>query len=194
MRAIVPNRTTEADALSERYQRIRGATVALTEPLSDEDCVVQSMTDCSPAKWHLAHTTWFFETFVLERRPGYRLHAPAYRELFNSYYQTVGPQHARPRRGLLTRPTRAEVLAYRQVIDEQMDVVMRAGLTPDERAIVELGLHHEQQHQELVLTDIKHLFGCNPLRPAYREPDSDSADRACEVTALQWQRDRKSVV
>ncbi|HLU77501.1 MAG TPA: ergothioneine biosynthesis protein EgtB [Burkholderiales bacterium] len=162
--------------LAARYRAVRDATMALTRPLSDEDCVVQSMPDCSPAKWHLAHTTWFFETFILEAQAGYRPYAPAYRVLFNSYYQSVGAQHARPRRGLLTRPSRAEVTAYRAAIDEQMDALLRRGVAREVAAIVELGLHHEQQHQELLLTDIKHLFGCNPLRPAYRTTETVIAD------------------
>lgn len=185
MTATALHRTTQPDELSERYHRVRGATVALARPLSDEDCVVQSMPDCSPTKWHLAHTTWFFETFVLERQPGYRLYEPSYRVLFNSYYQTVGAQHARPRRGLLTRPSRAEVLAYRQAIDEQMDALLARGISPEAAAIIELGLHHEQQHQELLLTDIKHLFGCNPLRPSYS--DTRPAPTSRLASALHWQ-------
>nr|PZN01103.1 MAG: ergothioneine biosynthesis protein EgtB [Pseudomonadota bacterium] len=170
--------------LGVRFHAVRGTPVELAAPLTDEDCAVQSMPDCSPAKWHLAHTTWFFETFVLERQPGYRLYDPAYRVLYNSYYQSVGAQHARPRRGLLTRPGRRQILDYRRVVDAHMDALLARGLEPELAAIVELGLHHEQQHQELLLTDIKHLFGCNPLRPAYREPGAEALRRP--APALRW--------
>lgn len=157
--------------LAERYRAVRAATAALAAPLTPEDCALQSMPDASPVKWHLAHTSWFFETFVLERAEArFRPHDPAFRVLFNSYYQSVGPQYARPHRGLLSRPTLAEVLAYRAAIDERVAVLLAGGAaTKEALAVVELGLHHEQQHQELLLTDVKHLFGANPLRPAYRE-------------------------
>ncbi len=130
---------------------------------------MQSMDDASPAKWHLAHTSWFFETFVLvPRMRGYQLFHPEFRVLFNSYYQTVGQQHPRPQRGLLSRPTLDEVLTYRAHVDAQMLALLENERTID-AGIVELGLQHEQQHQELILTDIKHLLSCNPLRPTYRE-------------------------
>jgi ergothioneine biosynthesis protein EgtB len=149
---------------------VRDATVALCEPLEPEDCVGQSMPEASPAKWHLAHTSWFFEEFVLQRATeAYRFHDDRFRYLFNSYYNTVGPMHARPRRGLISRPTVAEVLAYRTRVDEQMQELLGAGeLGGPLASVTTLGLHHEQQHQELLLTDIKHLFSCNPLLPAYR--------------------------
>ena len=158
-----------AEALAGRYQNIRRATEQLCAPLSAEDCQVQSMDDASPVKWHLAHTSWFFETFVVERWvPSYRPFHPAYRILFNSYYQSVGRQHPRPQRGLLSRPTLDEVLAYRRHVDAQMVALLEAGSAFD-ADVVELGLQHEQQHQELILTDVKHLLSCNPLRPAYRD-------------------------
>src|SRR5262249_42747557 len=137
--------------------------------LSPEDYVVQSMPDASPAKWHLAHTTWFFEEFVLQRADaGYRFYDEQFRYLFNSYYNSVGPMHSRPQRGLLSRPTVEQVMAYRRCIDERMsELLERRDLTADLETIVTLGLNHEQQHQELLLTDIKHLFACNPLLPAY---------------------------
>jgi len=139
--------------------------VALTAPLSAEDCALQSMPDASPAKWHLAHTTWFFETFVLEpHAKGYRALDPAYRVLFNSYYHGVGERHPRPERGMLSRPSLDEVLAYRRHVDE---AILAANDLP--AALLELGLHHEQQHQELILTDIKHLLSRNPLKPAYQK-------------------------
>ena len=142
------------------------------------------MDDASPAKWHLAHTSWFFETFILERAvPGYRPFHPDFRVLFNSYYQTVGQQHPRPQRGLLSRPTLDEVFAYRAHVDGQMTALMDAGGELD-AGIVELGLQHEQQHQELILTDIKHLLFCNPLRPAYRKfPEAAGG----ETAPLRWQ-------
>ncbi|PPE70698.1 ergothioneine biosynthesis protein EgtB [Caldimonas thermodepolymerans] len=157
-------------ALHGAYRAVREQTEALAEGLSAEDCLLQSMPDASPVKWHLAHTTWFFETFVLERAvPGYRSVDPAYRRLFNSYYVGVGERHPRPERGMLSRPTLDEVRAYRCLVDERMAGLLAQPDLPDDlAALVELGLHHEQQHQELVLTDLKHHFSRNPLAPAYR--------------------------
>ncbi len=153
----------------ERYVSIRRATRALAAPLSAEDCAIQSMPDASPVKWHLAHTTWFFETFVLApNRPGYRPFDPAYRVLFNSYYDAVGERHPRPERGMLSRPGLEEVVAYRRHVDEAM-LGLLAGEQPELDALIELGLHHEQQHQELILTDLKHLLSRNPARPAYQK-------------------------
>jgi ergothioneine biosynthesis protein EgtB len=130
------------------------------------------MPDASPVKWHLAHTTWYFETFVLAKLPGHRPFDPAWGVLFNSYYNAVGAQHPRPERGLLSRPTLEEIRAYRRYVDARMgELLAGPGARWREAAwIVELGLHHEQQHQELLLTDVKHLFSCNPLRPSYRPP------------------------
>jgi ergothioneine biosynthesis protein EgtB len=157
--------------LDERYLRVRRATERLCDPLSAEDCVVQSMPDASPAKWHLAHTSWFFETFILEPGlPAYGAFDPAYRFLFNSYYNAVGAQYTRADRGLLTRPSLAEVRAYRRHVDEHMRRFLEdAGRAEAATAVFELGLNHEQQHQELILTDVKHLLATNPLRPAYAE-------------------------
>src|SRR5579862_4358168 len=158
--------------VATRYREGRRATERLCEPLSPEDCQVQSMDDASPAKWHLAHTSWFFETFVLATAVrGYVAFHPAFHELFNSYYQTVGPQHPRPQRGLVTQPTLEAVLAYRRHVDAGILALLEQPgcLAASQAAIIELGLHHEQQHQELILTDIKHLFSHNPLRPAYRD-------------------------
>lgn len=143
--------------------------MALCAPLEVEDYVMQSMPEASPVKWHLAHTAWFFEEFLLKPHlPGYRIFNHGYDYLFNSYYDAVGPRHARPQRGLLTRPTVAEVAAYRHYVDEHMLrlLELHAGDAAIE-SIVEIGLHHEQQHQELLLTDLKHAFFSNPLRPAY---------------------------
>jgi len=143
---------------------VRAATEALCTPLEIEDYSAQSMADASPTKWHLAHTSWFFEEFVLRQA------TPAWRFLFNSYYEAVGPRHERPQRGLLTRPTVAEVMAYRHSITARMEALLASGrLSALELKIVTLGLHHEQQHQELILTDLLHLFSCNPLLPVYRE-------------------------
>ncbi|HLS80966.1 MAG TPA: ergothioneine biosynthesis protein EgtB [Steroidobacter sp.] len=153
------------------FLRIRAATLAICEPLAPEDCVAQSMTEASPIKWHLAHTSWFFEQFILRKTaPGYRIFHPRFEYLFNSYYQSVGRMHERPRRGLLTRPTLDEVLKYRRHVDIHMRELLEARAEDEAlAALVTLGLNHEQQHQELMFTDIKHLFSCNPLQPAYRE-------------------------
>ena len=145
------------------YAHVRAHTEALAEPLSAEDQTVQSMPDVSPTKWHRAHTTWFFETFVLSSRPGYRLHDERFGFLFNSYYEGVGPRHDRSERGLLTRPGVAEVAAYRAHVDAAMADV------DDADGMVQLGLQHEQQHQELLLMDIKHVLSVNPFRPPYAE-------------------------
>jgi ergothioneine biosynthesis protein EgtB len=161
-------------ALTLRYAAIRERTMALAAPLSEADAQVQSMADASPTKWHLAHTTWFFETFVLERfESGFAPHHPAFRVLFNSYYQGVGEQHPRPQRGLVTRPSLDEVRAYRQAVDERVAALLRRGDAPAEQTtevatLIELGLQHEQQHQELILTDLKHLLSCNPMAPMYK--------------------------
>jgi ergothioneine biosynthesis protein EgtB len=158
-----------AGELAERYRRVRRASLALAAPLTDEDCQVQSMPDASPVKWHLAHVTWFFETFVLERfEPGFRPFDNAYRVLFNSYYEGVGERHPRPQRGLVTHPTLALVRRYRAAVDERIEAVLLA--QPDNAEIaglIALGLQHEQQHQELLLTDIKHALSFNPLHPGY---------------------------
>ncbi len=155
--------------LADRYRAVRALTEQLREPLSAEDCQAQSMPDCSPVKWHLAHTTWFFETFALAAGGGdYRPFNAAFAVLFNSYYQQVGAQHPRAERGLLTRPSLREVLAYRAHVDVALLDRLAAGDAGRLADIVGLGLQHEQQHQELLLTDAKHLLGSNPLRPAYR--------------------------
>jgi ergothioneine biosynthesis protein EgtB len=152
-------------ALRYEYRKVRETSLALAAPLSAEDCAIQSMPDASPVKWHLAHTTWFFETFILVPHvPGYRPFDAAYGYLFNSYYNAIGERHPRPERGVLSRPSLEEVRAYRQHVDEAL---LGAAHVPD--ALVELGLHHEQQHQELILTDLKHLLSRNPLRPAYQK-------------------------
>ncbi|MBS7457404.1 ergothioneine biosynthesis protein EgtB [Coralloluteibacterium stylophorae] len=162
-----PVSVAPADLLARHFQRVRARTLALAAPLAPEDCVAQSMPDASPTKWHLAHTTWFFEAFVLGRDGGYAPPHPDWHYLFNSYYQTVGPMHARPQRGLLTRPTLDEVRAWRHEVDGRVLDLLAGGVDDDMRVRIRLGLEHEQQHQELLLTDIKHLFSVHPLRPAY---------------------------
>lgn len=162
------NNTQPSDLLT-RYQTVRQYSETLCEPLVPEDYVVQSMPDVSPTKWHLAHVTWFFETFVLPKaQPNYQPYHADYAFLFNSYYVSVGERHARPQRGLLSRPTVTEIYAYRAAVDAAMHVCLERGVDDDIAALVELGLNHEQQHQELLLMDIKHVLSCNPLKPAYR--------------------------
>ncbi|MCH7719481.1 MAG: ergothioneine biosynthesis protein EgtB [Planctomycetes bacterium] len=164
--------------LSDRYAAVRRFSETLCDPLETEDYVIQSMPDVSPTRWHLAHTTWFFETFVLsEYSPAYRPFHPDFVYLFNSYYNGIGDQFPRPRRGVLSRPTVKEVFAYRKHVDEHtrsfLDQVEPAPSSEIARTI-EIGLNHEQQHQELMLTDIKHVFSCNPLFPAYRKRTAEA--------------------
>jgi ergothioneine biosynthesis protein EgtB len=165
--------------LLEDLMRVRAQTVVLCEPLGPEDCVVQSAPETSPAKWHLAHTTWFFETFVLlPFASGYKPFHPDFGFLFNSYYESVGSYYSRKERGLLTRPTFSEVLDYRHHVNQQLERLLTdpSHANADEiTARCTLGLNHEQQHQELLLTDIKHLFWCNPLRPTYRARREEAA-------------------
>jgi ergothioneine biosynthesis protein EgtB len=172
-----------AEILAARYSHVRRISLEICEPLQTEDFVVQSMPDASPTKWHLAHTSWFFEQFLLKPQlPGYRAFHPDFEYLFNSYYQSVGRMHERPQRGLLTRPTVEEVLRYREHVDEHMQKLFRAR-PEDERllSLATLGTNHEQQHQELMLTDIKHLFSRNPLLPAYRPGADESSDAAAPL-------------
>lgn len=171
--------------LSARYADVRRQTEQLIAPLSSEDACVQSMPDASPAKWHLGHTSWFFETLVLKetRSPKgtpYRPFSEDFGFIFNSYYNGIGPQYSRPQRGLLTRPSLSQVLEYREYVDTHMEALFQNGPIEDFAASIEIGLHHEMQHQELLLMDIKHLFSCNPLAPAYRSraPDPFSAEPA----------------
>lgn len=162
-------RASRARDLLRAYREVRAATQALSAPLQCEDFVAQSMPDASPTKWHLAHTTWFFEEFVLKPfAKGYRAFNPAFGYLFNSYYEAVGPRHSRPHRGLLTRPTVRETFVYRRHVDEHIIALLENNdVSGQILERITLGLHHEQQHQELILTDIKHLFSQNPLLPAY---------------------------
>ncbi|MGH8279451.1 MAG: ergothioneine biosynthesis protein EgtB [Gammaproteobacteria bacterium] len=160
-----------AASLRDRYRAVRALTRDLCRTLAAEDTVVQSMPDTSPAKWHLAHTTWFFENFILnELLPDYPVFDPHYSYLFNSYYQGAGRMFTRPQRGLLSRPTLADTLHYREHVDAHMLRLLEQSSEDQHLGfIVTLGLNHEQQHQELLLTDIKHMFSLNPLQPAWRE-------------------------
>ncbi|TZG28819.1 ergothioneine biosynthesis protein EgtB [Sphingomonas montanisoli] len=166
-------RTLERDdapaaiSLGDRYFAVRARSEAIASPLSAEDQQLQSMPDASPTKWHLAHVSWFFETFLLSRDPTYRPFDPNYTYLFNSYYDSVGARHPRPQRGLLSRPTLTEIMAYRAHVDRAM-LDRIDGLPAD---LVTLGLHHEEQHQELILMDIKHAFSMNAIAPAYAPAD-----------------------
>ncbi|MFV3127294.1 ergothioneine biosynthesis protein EgtB [Niveispirillum sp. KHB5.9] len=159
------------DPLVLLFQTVRTRTEALIDGLSDADATVQSMDDASPAKWHLAHTTWFFETMVLAPHAcGYRVFDPAFDFLFNSYYETLGARLARPRRGMLTRPSLSVILDYRRHVTDGITALLTGGVPKAVADLIELGCHHEQQHQELLLTDILHLFAQNPLAPCFREP------------------------
>ncbi|MGV7241661.1 ergothioneine biosynthesis protein EgtB [Caballeronia sp. M23-90] len=157
-----------AKQLLLRFNEVRAYTDRLVAPLSSEDRVVQSMPDASPAKWHLAHTTWFFETFLLARYlPGYQLFDPSFAYLFNSYYESLGQRHPRPNRGIVTRPTSEAIAMYRRYVDIHVEKLLQGSLTPQTEAVMELGLSHEEQHQELMMMDVLHLFSQSPLRPAY---------------------------
>ena len=175
------------DRLHAGFREVRARSDSLAAPLSPEDMTPQSMEDASPTKWHLAHTSWFFETFVLRAfQPGYREFHPGFNYLFNSYYEAVGQRHARPRRGLVTRPLVEEVRDYRRHVDAAMEELIATA--PEEvwaeiAPLLELGLHHEMQHQELLLTDLLHLLAQNPLDPAYRDV---APQRGGEATALTW--------
>jgi ergothioneine biosynthesis protein EgtB len=169
--------TLQPSQLARLYQSVRDVSVSLTAPLSDADATVQSMPDASPAKWHLAHTTWFFEAMVLTPHvPGYRPFDTHFNFLFNSYYESVGSRQPRPSRGMLTRPTLQTVYRYRAHVDEAIGRLLQGTPSPAATELIELGCHHEQQHQELLLTDILHLFAQNPLRPIYKAPEPLAVD------------------
>ena len=174
-------------ALLARYHDTRAFTAKLCETLSPEDCCLQSMTSASPVRWHLAHTSWFFETFLLKQDPAYEVFDEHYEVLFNSYYNAVGEQFPRDQRGLLSRPTLKETIAYREHVDRSVANLLESNAPPhgvDVDRIIELGIQHEQQHQELILTDVKHLFSLNPLLPTYR--DGQIASLSAPVSATDW--------
>jgi ergothioneine biosynthesis protein EgtB len=180
-----------AAELRDRYRATRALTLGLAAPLSDADSTIQPFPDASPAKWHLAHTTWFFETFVLrDHVPGYREFDERYAFLFNSYYEAEGPRHARPRRGMLSRPSLDEVRDYRGHVDEAIERAILV-LGPVALALVELGINHEQQHQELFLTDLLAALDANPLEPSYGELPSA---KCCAVEPMSWHRGREGIV
>jgi len=186
--------SSPSSALADAYSTVRSFSHQLCKPLAVEDYVIQSMPDASPTKWHLAHTSWFFETFVLKSvRPDYRSLHPQYDFLFNSYYNAVGERHCRPKRGLLSRPTVAEVYAYREYVDGHMLEWLKTASVEQVKAvaaIVELGLNHEQQHQELIVTDLKHALMENPLDVVFH---SGSPDPAEPLPPLSWVRFEEGV-
>ncbi|QGW83468.1 ergothioneine biosynthesis protein EgtB [Variovorax paradoxus] len=180
-----------ASALRDKFREVRAASLALAAPLSAEDQCIQSMPDASPTKWHLAHTTWFFETVLLQPHvAGYRPFDVRFHYLFNSYYEALGPRHPRPQRGLLTRPSVDEVQAYRSHVDEAVLALLDRDIDEQDWAAIEpivtLGLHHEQQHQELLLTDILHALSCNPLLPAYKPAAGPALRLAAVPPAMRW--------
>ena len=177
-------------AAFDRFTAVRERTMALAADLSPEDQCVQSMPEASPTKWHLAHTSWFFEAVVLGPHvPEYEAFEPHWNHLFNSYYESLGPRHPRPQRGLLTRPLLASVHRYRAHVDAAVDGLINTADTRTWTAVqplIELGLQHEEQHQELILTDLLHAFSCNPLLPAYRTPEPPALRLAAATPPVQW--------
>ncbi|MDB5896180.1 MAG: sulfatase maturase, partial [Rhodoferax sp.] len=188
--AALPGQAAPRRAVLQRYATVRGHSLALAAPLSDEDQCVQSMPDASPTKWHLAHTTWFFEAMVLGPHvPDYRPFDSRFFYLFNSYYEALGPRHPRPMRGLLTRPANAEVRDYRAHVDAAMQAFIQqcdAATWSAVQPLVTLGLHHEQQHQELLLTDVLHMLSCNPMLPAYDNRETPMLRLASAPEATRW--------
>jgi ergothioneine biosynthesis protein EgtB len=180
-------RDTDRVAACGRFQAVRRESETLAARLTPEDQSIQSMPDVSPTKWHLAHVTWFFETFILARfDPAYRVFDPAFHYLFNSYYEAEGPRHPRPQRGMLSRPSCADVAAYRDHVGAAMARLIEsasAEVWGEMAPLLELGCHHEQQHQELILMDIKHVFSLNPLLPAYQPPRRRAPANS---TPLEW--------
>jgi ergothioneine biosynthesis protein EgtB len=192
-RTVLSSSQSRLERLRNRFHQIRDFTNSLCAGLEPEDCVVQSMPDVSPTKWHLAHTTWFFETFILKKFvPGYHAEIPEYAYLFNSYYNAAGDMHRRDLRGLISRPTVSQAQRYRASIDSHIDDLLS---NPDDSLFDEmepifiLGIHHEQQHQELLITDIKHVFAQNPLYPVFRQPKTggrSSATPGSQSSPLQF--------
>ncbi|HEX7867711.1 MAG TPA: ergothioneine biosynthesis protein EgtB [Variovorax sp.] len=191
--------TQAAGALRDRFREVRATSLALAAPLSAEDQCIQSMPDASPTKWHLAHTTWFFESVLLQPHAGgYQPFDPRFLYLFNSYYEALGPRHPRPQRGLLTRPSLDEVHGYRRHVDEAVVALLEEGGAAADWAVIEpivtLGLNHEQQHQELLLTDILHALSCNPLLPACKPASGPALRLAAVPPALRWIEQHGGVV
>lgn len=192
--AIPPNYcwSGSREALTARFREVRGLTGKLVAPLSAEDMQIQSMTDVSPSKWHIAHITWFFEAFILTKfDTGYRVFHPDYGYLFNSYYEAIGPRHERPRRGLISRPPATDIMAYRAHVDAAVANLIETAsgnVWKEICGLIELGLNHEQQHQELLLMDIKHVLSCNPMHPAYDDtlPDGAKQNGKGETMPLGW--------
>ncbi|WDF45565.1 ergothioneine biosynthesis protein EgtB [Chryseobacterium sp. KACC 21268] len=173
---------------AEKYSEIRNHSVKICEPLEIEDYVVQPIVDVSPPKWHLGHTTWFFETFILEPNfPGYQVFDAQYNFVFNSYYETIGARVIRTDRGNLSRPSVSDIYQYRKYVDEQMDAFLQSEyLTEEIKPLLELGLNHEQQHQELLLTDIKYILGHNPLFPAYKSEDISKKEHSETIEMIHF--------
>ena len=191
-RSVVSAGQSPIERLRDRFHQIREFTNALSAGLEPEDCVVQSMPDVSPTKWHLAHTTWFFETFILKKFvPGYHAEIPEYAYLFNSYYNAAGDMHRRDLRGLISRPTVNEAQRYRASVDSHIDDLLSSAdenLLDEIAPILVLGIHHEQQHQELLITDIKHVLAQNPLYPVFRADRASRSVRGEEQTAMECRR------
>jgi hypothetical protein len=185
-----PSARHATSALADLFRRTRDRTTRLTADLEIEDMVAQSMEDASPVKWHLAHTSWFFEEFVAKPHdPTYRSPDPRFAYLFNSYYVQAGPRYTRADRGLVSRPTVAEVMAYRAGVDAAIAKLLGQENAP--RDLIELGCHHEMQHQELLLTDLLHLFSRNPLDPAYKAPAPAAlVDAGADLAGVRWRRRR----
>src|SRR3712207_1360761 len=177
-----------ADGLLQAFTDVRGLTERLAGLLSSEDQTAQSMPDASPTKWHRAHTTWFFEEFLLSPTAHYSAYDPTFRYLFNSYYEQVGPRHPRPERGLVTRPGSAEVERYRAHVDAAMGELVHSGGDRRQAELVRLGLHHEQQHQELLVMDAKHLLSKHPFGPALVVPlpEDPAHDGGSAAEPLRW--------
>lgn len=173
---------------TEKYSEIRNHSVEICEPLEIEDYVVQPIVDVSPPKWHLGHTTWFFETFILQPNfPGYQVFDAQYHFVFNSYYETIGARVIRTDRGNLSRPSVSDIYKYRKYVDEQMNAFLQSEfLTEEIKPLLELGLNHEQQHQELLLTDIKYILGHNPLFPAYKNEAISRKDSSENIEMIQF--------
>ncbi|HEX8461784.1 MAG TPA: ergothioneine biosynthesis protein EgtB [Segetibacter sp.] len=171
--------------ISERYKTVRQRTEAICEPLETEDFVVQPIADVSPPKWHIGHTTWFFETFILKNNiAGYQEFNPDYNYVFNSYYETVGARVIRTDRGNLSRPTVKDIFRYRKYVDEAMGQLLESGYDPQLNKLLELGFNHEEQHQELLLTDIKYILGNNPLFPVYKNEAATEANAGTEANFI----------